>query len=60
MGSTLAVLAAFAFAFGTVLQQKGTLTTTQESGDAPWLIQILRKPARSDHTPRSLLGATRW
>ncbi len=44
MGSALAVLAAFAFAFGTVLQQKGTLTTTQESGDAPWLIQILRKP----------------
>ncbi len=44
MGSALAVLAAFAFAFGTVLQQKGTLTTTQQSGDAPWLIQILRKP----------------
>ncbi len=44
MGSALAVLAAFAFAFGTVLQQKGTLTTTQQSGDAHWLIQILRKP----------------
>jgi drug/metabolite transporter (DMT)-like permease len=44
MGSALAVAAAFAFAFGTVLQQKGTLTTTQQSGDAHWLIQILRKP----------------
>src|SRR5450631_1397815 len=43
MGSALAVLAAFAFAFGTVLQQKGTLDTTQQSG-GPWLIQILRKP----------------
>jgi drug/metabolite transporter (DMT)-like permease len=38
------VLAACAFAFGTVLQQKGTLDTTQRSGDASWLIQILRKP----------------
>src|ERR1700733_11194961 len=44
MGSALAVLAAFAFALGTVLQQKGTLNTTQQSGDAHWLIQILRKP----------------
>jgi drug/metabolite transporter (DMT)-like permease len=44
MGSFLAVLAACAFALGTVLQQKGTLNTTQESGDAHWLIQILRKP----------------
>jgi drug/metabolite transporter (DMT)-like permease len=44
MGSALAVLAACAFALGTVLQQKGTLNTTQQSGDAPWLIQILRKP----------------
>jgi drug/metabolite transporter (DMT)-like permease len=44
MGSALAVLAACAFALGTVLQQKGTLDTTQQSGDASWLIQILRKP----------------
>jgi drug/metabolite transporter (DMT)-like permease len=43
-GPVLAFLAACAFAVGTVLQQKGTLDTTGQSGDAHWLAQILRKP----------------
>jgi len=44
MGSTIAFLAACAFAVGTVLQQKGTLDTSNRSGDSHWLIQILHKP----------------
>jgi drug/metabolite transporter (DMT)-like permease len=44
MGPTLAFLAACAFALGTVLQQKGTLDTSDESGDSSWMIQILHKP----------------
>jgi hypothetical protein len=40
----LALCAAFAFAFGTVLQQRGTLDTTNRIGDANWLVQILHKP----------------
>jgi drug/metabolite transporter (DMT)-like permease len=43
-GPVLAFLAACAFALGTVLQQKGTLDTTGQSGDSHWLIQILHKP----------------
>lgn len=40
----LALLAAFAFAFGTVLQQRGTLDTTSHGGESHWLLQILHKP----------------
>jgi drug/metabolite transporter (DMT)-like permease len=40
----LAVLAALAFAFGTVLQQKGTLQTTSSENDPKFLIEILHKP----------------
>ncbi len=43
-GPVLAFMAACAFAVGTVLQQRGTLDTTGQSGDSPWLIQILHKP----------------
>jgi drug/metabolite transporter (DMT)-like permease len=41
---TLAVLAAVAFAFGTVLQQKGTLQTSSGEDDPRFLIEILHKP----------------
>jgi len=44
VGQSLALVAACAFALGTVLQQKGTLDTSDGSGDSPWLIQILHKP----------------
>jgi hypothetical protein len=37
-------MAACSFALGTVLQQRGTLDTTEQSGDSHWLIQILHKP----------------
>jgi len=40
----LAVLAALAFAFGTVLQQKGTLQTSSGEDDPRFLIEILHKP----------------
>jgi drug/metabolite transporter (DMT)-like permease len=40
----LAVLAALAFAFGTVLQQKGTLETSSGEDDPRFLVEILRKP----------------
>jgi drug/metabolite transporter (DMT)-like permease len=43
-GPVLAFMAACAFAIGTVLQQRGTLDATGQSGDSPWLIQILHKP----------------
>jgi drug/metabolite transporter (DMT)-like permease len=39
-----AVLAALAFAFGTVLQQKGTLQTSSAEDDPRFLIEILHKP----------------
>ena len=42
MGVGLAVLAAVLFALGTVLQQKGTMTT--EDDDARFLLHILRRP----------------
>jgi drug/metabolite transporter (DMT)-like permease len=42
MGVGLAILAAVLFAFGTVLQQKGTMAT--EDDDARFLIHILRRP----------------
>ena len=44
MGEALAVLAALLFALGTVLQQKGTLSTAATEGDPRFLIQILRRP----------------
>jgi len=44
MGQALAILAAVLFAFGTVLQQKGTLTTKAAEGDPRFLLQILRRP----------------
>jgi len=40
----LAVLAAFVFALGTVLQQKGTLETSAGSGDPRFYVEILRRP----------------
>jgi len=44
MGEALAILAAVLFALGTVLQQKGTLSTAAGEGDPRFLIQILRRP----------------
>ena len=40
----LALLAAIAFAFGSVLQQKGTLEVPAEGGDPHFLAQIVRRP----------------
>jgi drug/metabolite transporter (DMT)-like permease len=40
----LAVLAALAFAFGTVLQQKGTLQTASGESDPRFLVEIFHKP----------------
>ena len=44
MAYSLAALAALAFAFGTVLQQKGTLQTSSAENDPRFLVEILRKP----------------
>ncbi len=44
MGPFFAVLAALAFALGTVLQQKGTLSTGAGENDPRFLVEILRKP----------------
>jgi drug/metabolite transporter (DMT)-like permease len=44
MGNLLAILAAVFFAFGTVLQQKGTLATDAAEGDPRFLVQILHRP----------------
>ena len=44
MAYALAILAAVAFAFGTVLQQKGTLQTSSGEDDPRFLIEILHKP----------------
>jgi len=44
MGEALAILAAVLFALGTVLQQKGTLSTSAAEGDPRFLLQILRRP----------------
>jgi hypothetical protein len=44
MGAWLAIVAAVLFALGTVLQQKGTLTTEAAADDPRFLIQILRRP----------------
>lgn len=40
----LALLAAFSFALGTVLQQRGTLQTAAPEGDPRFLAEIIRKP----------------
>jgi len=40
----LALLAAFCFALGTVLQQRGTLQTSAAEGDPRFLKEIIRKP----------------
>jgi hypothetical protein len=40
----LGLLAAFAYALGNVLQQKGTLETKAPEGDPRFLAEILRKP----------------
>ncbi len=42
--NVLALVAAFAFAFGNVLQQKGTLEAPAEGGDTRFLAQIIRRP----------------
>ena len=44
MADALALLAALAFAFGTVLQQRGTLDTKAAEGDPHFLTEIIRKP----------------
>jgi len=44
MAYLLALLAAVAFALGTVLQQKGTLEAPAGEGDPRFLTQILRRP----------------
>ena len=44
MGVALAILAAFVFALGTVLQQKGTLSTEASENDPRFLLQILHRP----------------
>ncbi len=44
MAVLLALLAALAFAFGTVLQQKGTLEAPSGSDQARFLVQILTRP----------------
>ncbi len=44
MGEALAILAAVLFALGTVLQQKGTLSTAASGDDPRFLLQILHRP----------------
>ena len=44
MAAALALLAACAFATGTVLQQRGTLDAPATAEDARFLVQILREP----------------
>ena len=44
MGEALAIVAAMAFALGSVLQQKGTVETAATEDDPRFLIQILHKP----------------
>jgi drug/metabolite transporter (DMT)-like permease len=44
MGSFLALLAAAAFALGTVLQQRGTLQTDAPEGDPHFLAEIVKEP----------------
>ena len=57
MASVLALLAACAFALGTVLQQKGTLETSAPEGDPSFLLQVLRRPV---WVAGGLLQAAGW
>lgn len=45
MDEALALLAAVCFAFGSVLQQRGTLQTEAGEGDPHFLLQAVRRPA---------------
>jgi drug/metabolite transporter (DMT)-like permease len=40
----LALVAAIAFAFGTVLQQKGTLEVAERTEGASWIVRVLKEP----------------
>jgi drug/metabolite transporter (DMT)-like permease len=44
VGPALAIVAAVFFALGTVLQQKGAMSTEAGEGDPHFLLQILRRP----------------
>ncbi|HUA94743.1 MAG TPA: DMT family transporter [Acidimicrobiales bacterium] len=44
MGSALALLAAVLFAFGTVLQQKGTMSVEVSDDNPRFLVQIMHRP----------------
>jgi drug/metabolite transporter (DMT)-like permease len=44
VGPALALLAAVLFAFGTVLQQKGTMSVSSSDADPRFLLQILHRP----------------
>jgi drug/metabolite transporter (DMT)-like permease len=44
VGAALAIIAAVLFALGTVLQQKGTMTTEATEDDPRFLLQILHRP----------------
>jgi drug/metabolite transporter (DMT)-like permease len=44
VGVALAIFAAFLFAIGTVLQQKGTMSTEASENDPRFLLQILHRP----------------
>ena len=57
MDVSLALLAAFAFAGGAVLQQKGTLEAPAGEDDPRFLVQILRRPV---WLAGALLQATGW
>ena len=57
MAVALGLLAALAFAMGTVLQQRGTLQTRAGADDARFLVQILRQPV---WLAGGLLQATGW
>ena len=57
MGEALAILAALLFASGTVLQQKGTLSTTAGGDDPRFLLQILHRPVWLAGT---VLQSTGW
>jgi drug/metabolite transporter (DMT)-like permease len=57
MGEALAVLAALLFALGTVLQQKGTLSTAAGGDDPHFLLEILHRPVWLAGT---VLQSTGW